>query len=209
MVKADYTLYLVTDRNLLQGRELISEVRKAVRGGVTLVQLREKEAKGREFYELASLLKRELDSLGIPLIVNDRLDIALMVDASGVHLGQEDLPCMEARRILGAERLVGITVGSVLEAQKAEREGASYVGLGPIYFTATKPDASQALGVNIVKEVKKAVSIPVVGIGGIDLENIREVKRHGADGVAVVSALMTAEDIEDKARRLREAWENA
>ncbi len=208
MLKTDYTLYLVTDRSFLRGRSLLDEVLKAVRGGVTMVQLREKEAGGREFYQLALGLKEALRESGVPLIINDRLDMAMAVDADGLHIGQEDLPLPEVVRLWGKDKIIGLSVSSLGEACQGQKDGASYLGWGPVYATATKADALHPTGLALLREVKNRVSIPVVAIGGIDLSNLAAVRDSGADGAAVVSCLMDAPDIEKAARKMVELWKN-
>ncbi len=206
MVDLDYSLYLVTDRELLHGRDLIQEVKKAVNGGVNLVQLREKEAGSREFYELALALKKELAACRVPLIVNDRLDIALAIEADGLHIGQEDLPLSAVRKITGPDFIVGISVGTMEQARRAEKAGASYLGAGPVFTTATKADAGEATGPEFIRALKKESALPVIAIGGINEDNLQKIKAAGADGAAVVSALMGQNDIEAAARRLRVLW---
>jgi len=207
MVDLDYSLYLVTDRGLLEGRDLIQEVKKAVNGGVSLVQLREKEADSREFYELALALKKELAARRVPLIINDRLDIAMAIEADGLHIGQEDLPLSAVRRITGPGFIVGISVGNLEQARRAEKDGASYLGAGPVFLTATKADAGEATGPEFIRVLKRECALPVIAIGGINEDNLAGIKAAGADGAAVVSALMGQNDIEAAARRLRDLWE--
>lgn len=202
----DFSLYLVTDRDLLGGHNLIDEVRKAIKGGVTVVQLREKNADAREFYHLAVALKLETEAAGVPLIINDRLDIALASRAEGLHIGQEDLPLQVAMGLMPAGSIIGLSVNTVQEARDGARLGASYLGAGPIFATATKEDANDPIGLKGMKAIREAVSIPLVGIGGINEENLNAVKMAGADGVAVVSALMGKTDIEAAARRLIGQW---
>lgn len=201
----DYSLYLVTDRSLALGRELVEVVAAAVQGGVTVVQIREKGASSREFLALAQALKGVLDPRGIPLIVNDRLDLALACDAAGVHLGQEDLPCDLARRLLGPERLLGVSVSTPEEARQAERAGADYLGVSPIFVTPTKRDTPAATGLDGLRAIRAVTALPLVAIGGLSAANVGEVMAAGADGIAVVSALMAATDPREAARALRRA----
>lgn len=207
MANINYTLYLVSDRTLLKGRDLLEEIMKAVKGGVSAVQLREKDAGSREFYQLALALKEKLDGTGVPLIINDRLDIALAVDADGLHIGQDDLPFPVARRLLGADKLIGLSVNSRAEAEEGARLGADYLGVGPVFATLTKLDAAMPTGINLLAELKKHISIPLVAIGGINLDNIAAIREAGADGAAVVSALMGSDDIEAAARRIVAKWQ--
>ena len=209
MITPDYSLYLVTDRSLLQGRKLLDEVRKAVKGGVSMVQLREKEASSREFYELAQTLQTELRELGVPLLINDRLDIALAVDADGLHLGQDDLPLPVARSLLGREKIIGLSINKREEAQEGERMGADYLGVSPVFSTPTKNDAPPATGLEFLASLRQEIKIPLVAIGGINKENLKMIKETGADGAAVISALMGTSDIEGEARKLRQIWERS
>ncbi len=204
--RVDYTLYLVTDRGILNGRDLFEAVEAAIKGGITLLQLREKEASSREFYELAVRMKMLADRHRIPLIINDRLDIALAVDADGLHVGQEDLPVEVARRLLGPGKILGCSVSNEEEALQAERAGADYLGAGNVYPTGSKEVATPPIGVEGLRRIKEAVSIPVVGIGGIGLRNVEAVKETGVDGISVISAILGSRDIERAARELRSAW---
>jgi thiamine-phosphate pyrophosphorylase len=206
METVDYSLYLITDRGLLGDRDLITEVRRAVRGGVTMVQLREKDILSREFYHIAVSLKEELARHKIPLIINDRLDIALAVDADGLHIGQDDLPLWEAQRLLGNNKMIGLSVNTLEQALDAESSGASYLGVGPVFFTQTKIDIDKPIGIESLKYLKQNLKIPLVAIGGINKSNIAEIKKTGVDGVAVASALMGVEDIAEAARRMMSEW---
>jgi len=196
------SLYAILDPRFLRGRDLVEVARALVRGGATCLQLRDKEASSRDLYEEARLLKASLRSLGIPFIVNDRLDIALAVDADGVHLGEEDIPISEARRILGKGKILGASADTVEAVARAAREGADYIGFGAVFPTDTKQDA-QISGLALLSRVKQAVSIPVVAIGGIKRTNAVEVLRAGADGLAVISDLLDSEDVEARAREFR------
>lgn len=199
----DLRLYLVTDRDLSCGRSLEQIVRESAAAGVTAVQLREKNATTREFIEQASALRKTTIELAIPLIINDRVDIALACRADGVHLGQSDMQCALARRIVGKDMIIGVSVSTVDEAVEAEADGADYLGVGPLYATLTKPDALPATGLSLLSTIGRAVRIPLVGIGGITYENGGEVIRAGADGVAVVSAIIASADPQAAARALR------
>jgi thiamine-phosphate pyrophosphorylase len=190
----DLGLYLVTDRSLSGRRPLEKIIRESVAGGVSAVQLREKDTGGREFSELASALRRVASELGVPLIINDRIDIALGCRAEGVHLGQSDIHCALARRITGKEMIIGVSVSTVDEAVEAEADGADYLGVGPLFATMTKADALPAIGLDVLRSIRRAVRIPLVGIGGINYGNARDVIRAGADGVAVVSAIVASAD---------------
>jgi len=205
-MEIDYSVYLVTDRRILQGRDLLDAVAEAIEGGVTLIQLREKEVSSREFYQIALKVKDLAHSKGVPLLINDRLDIALAVNADGLHIGQEDLPLKVARKLLGPDKIIGLSVSNLEDAVQGEKEGADYLGAGAVYPTTSKDVSESPIGPDGLKKIKDAVSIPVVGIGGINLFNIEEVKRTGVDGVAVISAIMGAPDIKDAARKLADAW---
>ena len=199
----DWQLYLVTDRRLAGERPIQSVVEAAVRGGVTAVQLREKDSSTREFVELGRALMRLLAPLGVPLMVNDRVDVALAIGATGVHLGQSDMDYATARRLLGPDAAIGVSVETVQQAREAEALDADYLGVGPVFSTATKPDAAPPLGLAGLAQVRSASRHLLVAIGGIGAENARQAMDAGAGGVAVVSAICAARDPEDAARKLR------
>lgn len=205
-MEADYALYLLTDRKILKGRNFLQAMEEAIKGGVTLLQLREKDASTREYYDLAIKLKALAHSFDIPLIINDRLDIALAVDADGLHIGQDDLPLTVARKLLGPGKILGLSVSNAEEAVCGEQNGADYLGAGAVYCTSSKDVLTPPIGSGELKRIKDAVSIPVVAIGGIGLSNIREVKEAGADGIAVISAILGSRDIESAAGELLDAW---
>lgn len=188
----DYSLYLVTDRTLSLGRSTVEVVRAAIRGGVSCVQLREKGCSTREFMDEARLLKALLVGTGVPLFINDRLDVALAVGADGVHLGQNDLAIADARRLVGNRMIIGISAESVADAVRAEAEGADYIGASPVFTTPTKTDTAPPLGLDGLRAIRRAVRLPLVAIGGIDADNAAQVLRAGADGLAVVSAIVSA-----------------
>lgn len=190
----DYSLYLVTDRGLARGRSTLEIVKAAVDGGATVVQLREKDCSTREFIEQALAIKEFLKARRVPLIINDRLDVAQAVKADGVHLGQTDMPLEMAKGILGDSMIIGISAESLKDAVTAEKGGADYLGVSPIYATPTKTDTAPPLGLAGLQKIRKAVRLPLVGIGGLNRENSAEVIRSGADGVAVVSAIVAADD---------------
>ncbi|MDQ0480458.1 thiamine phosphate synthase [Hathewaya limosa] len=198
----DYTLYLVTDREILGNRNLEDAVEEAILGGVTLVQLREKNCSSLEFYNTAKNIKEITRKYNIPLIINDRLDIAQAIDADGVHIGQEDMPVDLARKILGQHKVIGVSAQTLEQALIAEEEGADYLGVGAIFNTTTKRDAIQDMGLKILKDIKVKVNIPIVGIGGIDHSNAKSVIQTGADGVAVVSCILKETDIRNSSKRL-------
>jgi thiamine-phosphate pyrophosphorylase len=199
----DYSLYLVTDRRLAGNRPLETIVAAAVRGGVTCVQLREKDCTSREFIARALALKKQLISAQIPLIINDRVDIAQAVGADGVHLGQTDMPLQMAKAILKDAMLIGISAESFKDAIEAEKGGADYISVSPIYPTPTKTDTAAPLGLAGVRDIRRAVTVPLIGIGGLDAQNAADVIKAGADGVAVVSAIVGADDPERAAFKLR------
>lgn len=203
----DYTLYLVTDRGILRGRDLLRAVEEAIRGGVTILQLREKEASSREFYELALKMKELARSCGVPLIINDRLDIALAVDADGLHIGQEDLPARVAKKLLGPGKILGVSVSCVEEALQAVSDGADYLGAGAVYPTGSKEVTTPLLGAAGLKMIRERVDIPVVGIGGIGPANVAEVRKTGVQGIAVISAILGEQDTRGAAELLRKLWQ--
>lgn len=202
-MKINYSLYLCTDRNLTANIE--ETVALAIEGGVTVVQLREKNCSSKEFFDIATRLKKITASKNIPLIVNDRIDIAQAIDAEGVHIGQTDLPCKVARKILGAEKIIGVSVSNVEEAIQAEIDGANYLGVGAMFATATKTDA-KIVTLDTLKKIRTAVKIPIVAIGGINLETISKIKPANIDGVAVVSAIIAAENPKRAAENLLSLW---
>ena len=199
----DYRLYLVTDSGLSRGRSTGLIVAAALRGGVTVVQYREKAGSTRDMVAEAREIRLRCADAGVPFIVNDRLDIALAVDADGVHVGQEDLPAATARQLIGPGRILGVSAGSIGEAQRAEADGADYLGASPVFDTPTKPDAPPAVGLEGLRRMAAAVRIPVVGIGGMNAGNAAAIISAGAAGVAVVSAIVSAEDVEAAARAIR------
>lgn len=194
--RLDYSLYLVTDRPACRGRDLVEVVAAAVRGGVSLVQLREKDCETREFLALARRVKALLDPLGVPLIINDRLDVALACGAAGVHVGQKDMHPADVRRLAGPDLVLGLSVNTLDEAREAEGLDLDYLGAGPVFPTATKADAGPAWGLDGLAGLRRFTARTLVGIGGIGAANAREVARAGADGLAVVSAVCSAPDPE-------------
>ncbi len=193
-MKPDYSLYLVTDRMRMSTRTLGEAVEQAVIGGCTLVQLREKEIPALDFYMLALEIKKITDRYGIPLIINDRIDIAMATGADGVHIGQRDIPADIARKVIGKDMLLGVSVGSATEAIDAVKAGADYLGVGAMFPTGTKPDAG-FVSMEELGRIRKAVDIPIVVIGGISRENAMLFRPMGVDGLAVVSAVIAQPDI--------------
>jgi len=204
MRKIDYSLYLVTDRDLSRGRTTIEVVKAAVHGGVTCVQLREKSCSTKEFIEDALRIKDFLKAHYIPLIINDRIDVAMAVQADGVHLGQSDMPLEMAKAILKDSMIIGISAESVEDAVEAEKGGADYIGVSPVFATPTKTDTAPPLGLEGIQAIRRGVQIPIVGIGGLNKDNCADVIRSGADGIAVVSAIVSADNPEKAARGLKE-----
>lgn len=200
---ADYSLYLVTDRTLVGERNLLSCIEEALKGGVTMVQLREKSLSSREFYETACQVKQLTDKYQLPLIINDRLDIALAVDADGLHIGQEDLPVNVVRRFLGSDKFLGVSAATLAEAIQAKEQGADYLGVGAVFPTSTKTDARK-VSISELKEVKEKVGLPVVAIGGINADNLAEVKEAKVDGIAIVSAILGESNIRAATQRLND-----
>jgi thiamine-phosphate pyrophosphorylase len=200
--KVNYELYLVTDRTVLTDIDLFFSIEKAILGGVTLVQLREKMLTSREFYNTAIKVKKITDNYGIPLIINDRLDIAIAVDAAGVHLGQKDLPADVARSIIGNEKIIGVSTATIEEAVLAEKACADYIGVGALFSTKTKDD-TRAVTIELLTQIKQSVTIPVVAIGGITEDNASLLKRSGIDGIAVVSAILGKNDVKEAAKKMK------
>jgi len=202
-VKVDYTLYLVAEERLIRdsGLSIETAVEEAILGGVTLVQLREKESSALEFYNLSIKVKNITDKYNIPLIINDRLDIMLATDAAGVHLGQDDMPVAAARRLVGKDKIIGASARTTKEAIRAEEDGASYIGAGSVFNTITKKDAKH-ISMEELKDMTSAVSIPVIAIGGVNKDNIEMLKDTGIKGIAVVSAILSEKNIKKAAEDL-------
>ena len=198
-------VYVITDSRLAGPRGNLEVVRAAIAGGADAIQLREKCMPGAKLYELGLALRRITREAGVLYIVNDRIDLALAVEADGVHVGQDDLPAAIARRLMGPGKVVGVSAATVADAVRALHDGADYLGIGPIYPTGTKADAGEAVGLSVVREIRAASHLPVVGIGGISAGNVEAVIRAGADGVAVISAIVGAPDPREATRAIREA----
>lgn len=199
----DLSLYLVTDRSLAAGRSLTDIVRQAVRGGVTMVQLREKDCSTQEFIEQAIALKKVLQGTGVPLIINDRVDVALAVDADGVHIGQSDMPYKDVRRLMGENKIIGLSVESLEDIKIANRLDVDYVGISPIFATPTKQDTAHPFGLDGAREAVNKSKHPAVAIGGIHANNIDAVRSTGIAGVAVVSEIISAKDPYQAARAMK------
>ena len=201
-MKPDYSLYLVTDRMLMRTKTLGEAVEQAVIGGCTIVQLREKEILSLDFYVLASEMKKITDRYGIPLIINDRIDIAMAVGAAGIHIGQKDIPADIVRKVISKDMLLGVSAVSAAEAVNAAKAGADYLGVGAMFPTRTKPDAG-FVSMEELERIRKAVDIPIVVIGGISKENAMLFQPMGIDGLAVVSAVIAQPDIKKSAADLK------
>ncbi len=198
----DFSLYGIVDYSWLRGRDVAEVTEAAIAGGVTVVQYRDKVSSGRTFFAHALRCRQICTAHGVPFIVNDRLDIALAVQADGVHVGQEDLPVAVVRRVGGEELLIGVSAGTVAEAVAAAAEGADYLGVGAIYPTGSKHDADMTT-LATLREICRRVDCPVVAIGGITVDRVGQVLQAGAHGVAVISALLDG-DVRANARALRE-----
>ncbi|KGO13901.1 thiamine phosphate synthase [Clostridium botulinum] len=201
-MEINYELYLITDRRFLKGRQLKKVVEDAILGGVTIVQVREKDVSTIEFYNVAKEVKEVTDYYKIPIIINDRLDIAQAIDANGVHLGQKDMHLNIAREILGKDKIIGISVGNVKEALEAQNNGADYLGIGTIFPTGSKKDVDAIIGIDGLSKIKDSISIPSVAIGGINKTNFKDVLKTGIEGISVISAILDEDDIKLAANNL-------
>lgn len=201
----DYTLYLVTDRQLMSCDSLTEAVEQAILGGCTMIQLREKELSSLEFYNQAVAVKQVTDKYHIPLIINDRIDIAMAVQATGVHIGQHDLPAAAVRKVIGENMLLGVSASSIAEAIQAQQDGADYLGVGAMFPTGTKTDAD-SVSMEELQKIRAAVSLPIVVIGGINKGNAGRFKPMGIDGLAVVSAIIAQSDIKAAAAELKDLF---
>ncbi|MFR5046347.1 thiamine phosphate synthase [Mediterraneibacter sp.] len=201
----DYRLYLVTDRQLMSCDTLAEAVEQAILGGCTMIQLREKELSSLEFYNQAVDVKQVTDKYHIPLIINDRIDIAMAVQATGVHIGQRDLPAVVVRKVIGENMLLGVSASSIAEAIQAQQDGADYLGVGAMFPTGTKTDAD-SVSMEELQKIRTAVSLPIVVIGSINKGNAGCFKPMGIDGLAVVSAIIAQSDIKVAAAELKELF---
>ena len=198
----NYSVYLVTDHNCLQGRDFLGCIENALQGGVTLVQLREKNVDGGIFLQRAIAVKNLCDKYNVPLLINDRIDVALACKAAGVHLGQDDIPPSAARAILGPDAIIGVSAHSCEEALAAEKDGADYLGVGAVFPTNSKDDASE-VGLNMLKEIRQISKLPIVGIGGINAQNYTQVRAAGAQGAAIISGILGVNNIEDEVSKIK------
>ena len=192
--KIDYSIYLLTDDACLQGRPLLACVEEALGAGVTLLQYRSKYKDGGAMYQEALALKELCDRYHVPLIINDRVDVALAVGAAGVHVGQDDLPCRVVRNLVGDNFLIGVSAHNPEEAREAAAAGADYLGCGAVFGTATKAGVG-TLGLERLRSIRQAVSLPIVGIGGVKATNYGQVLATGANGAAIISGILAATDI--------------
>lgn len=201
----DYSVYLVTDSRDKTEEEFLAIIEEAIEGGTSIVQLREKTASTKDFYELALKVKEITSRHDVPLLINDRIDIALAINSEGVHIGQDDMPADIARAIIGDEKILGVSASTVDEAVKAQKDGADYIGSGAVFPTSTKDDAD-SVSKDELKEIVNSIDIPVVAIGGITLENAQELKDTGISGFSVVSAIMSAKDPQEASEKLKEIY---
>ncbi|MCX7614744.1 MAG: thiamine phosphate synthase [Clostridiales bacterium] len=202
----DYSIYLVTDRDLMSTNTLEDAVEQAIAGGATIIQLREKTASSLEFFQTAVRIKRITDHYRIPLIINDRVDIALAADTAGVHVGQSDLPASIVRRMIGKDKILGVSVSSLEKAQIAVNDGADYLGVGAMFPTGTKTDTT-LVAIEELKRIRSAVKLPIVVIGGINEGTLPQFAGTGIDGIAIVSAIISKKDIAQAAKELKCMWD--
>ena len=201
----DYSVYLVTDHRDKTDEEFLNFIEEAIKGGTSIVQLREKTASTKDFYKLALKVKEITSKYDVPLLINDRIDIALAIDSDGVHIGQDDMPADIAREIIGDDKILGVSASTVEEAKKAQMDGADYIGSGAVFPTSTKDDADSVSKPQL-KEIVDSIDIPVVAIGGITLENANTLKDTGIAGFSVVSAIMSAKDPKEASQKLKEIY---
>ncbi|MBU5427024.1 thiamine phosphate synthase [Tissierella pigra] len=198
----DYTLYLITDRELMSTEKLETAVEQAILGGCTVIQLREKNCSSLEFFEIAMKIKKITDRYQIPLIINDRIDIALAVDADGIHIGQSDIPATIARKLIGDNKILGVSVSTLEEAIKAQSDDADYFGIGAMFATDTKTDA-KLTSIDELARIREHIELPIVVIGGINKTTIPEFEGIDIHGLAVVSAIISQPDIKEAAKELK------
>lgn len=204
--KKDLLLYAVTDRSWLNGRTLYEQVEEALKGGVTFVQLREKHLDDAAFLQEAKEIKELCARYNVPFVINDNVDIAAEIDADGVHVGQSDMEAGDVRKKLGPDKIIGVSAQTVEQALRAQAHGADYLGVGAVFPTGSKADAVE-VSHDTVREICRAVDIPVIAIGGITRENVIELKGTGICGIAVISAIFGQQDIEEAARTLKSRTE--
>ena len=198
-LKKALKLYLVTDSDILKGRDFYKVIEDSMKAGVTMVQLREKDADGKEFLQKAIKLRELTRKYDVSFIINDRVDIAMLCDADGVHVGQSDIDAVSVRKLMGEDKIIGVSARSVEEAKKAKEDGANYLGIGAMFSTSTKLDAKD-VSFNTLDNIINEVDLPFVLIGGINLDNVCELKRFNPDGYALVSGILGAEDIKERVK---------
>ena len=203
LCREDFTLYAVTDRHWLNGSTLTKQVENALKGGATFIQLREKNLDDESFFKEAVEIKDLCGRYNVPFVINDNVDIALKMDADGVHVGQDDMAASDIRKLLGPDKIIGVSAHNVQEAIKAQEDGADYLGVGAVFATSSKDDVS-VLSHEILRDICNAVDIPVIAIGGITKDNIIELKGSGIDGIAVISAIFAKDDITAATQDLKE-----
>ncbi len=201
-MKYDYTLYLVTDRSLMSTATLIEAIEQAILGGCTMIQLREKNISSLDFYRQSVEVKKVTEQYHVPFIINDRIDIAMAVNADGVHIGQSDIPAAIVRDLIGTDMLLGVSAASVKEAVQAANDGADYLGVGAMFPTGTKTDANY-VSIEELKKIRHAVNLPIIAIGGINKSNIKLFHNTGINGLAVVSAIIAQPDIQKAAAEIK------
>ena len=200
MKNLDLSLYLVTDKSD-DVEKFLKTIEEAIKGGTTVVQIREKTAETLDFYNLALKVKEITKKYNVPLIINDRVEVALAIDADGVHVGQSDMPCDVTRKLIGEDKILGVSAATIEEAKKAQMDGADYIGTGAVFPTQTKDDAPK-ITKNDLKEIVESIDIPVVAIGGITLENAHELTDTGIAGLSVVSAIMSSDNPKKSSQEL-------
>jgi thiamine-phosphate pyrophosphorylase len=204
MKDIDLSLYLVTDKSD-DVEKFLKTIEEAINGGVTVVQIREKTADTLDFYNLALKVKEITSRYNVPLIINDRVDVALAIDADGIHVGQSDMPCDVTRKLVGPDKIVGVSAATIEEAKKAEKDGADYIGTGAVFPTQTKDDAPKVTKKEL-KDIVDSINIPVVAIGGITLDNAHELLDTGIAGLSVVSAIMSSDNPKKSSKKLLEIF---
>lgn len=212
--KIDFNLYLITDRKQIHPlppfakggkggfQDLLDVIESALKGGVKAIQLREKDLSGKKLFELAKKLRILTKKYNAKLLINDRVDIAIAVDADGVHLGQTSFSAVDARKLLGSKKLIGVSTHSLEEALDAQKQAVDFITFGPVFYTKSKAKYGEPLGIERLREIIKNINIPVIAIGGIKLENIKEVMTAGVNGVAMISEVMAAEKPKEVAEKL-------
>lgn len=201
----DYTLYLVTNREIMSSKSIEKSVEEAIKGGCTIVQLREKDISSKEFYNIAKKLRKITDKYKVPFIINDRVDIAIAVNADGVHIGQSDLSLKNVRKLIGKDKIIGVSCGNLKEAKKALKKGADYLGVGSVFPTKTKNDAKD-IGVESLKKIIKNIPLPIIAIEGINKENIVKLRDLNLAGVAVISAIIAQKNVKNSAEQIKKIF---